>query len=150
MLGFSYVPKEEDLIVAKETEDMVLYGPFLLLSPRTSDEFPPSDEVYYEALEAQLVHLLYKFEHGWIQSERQVFYTSDECISSIHFVFDENKKVSAINVFQRSSNLLNLEDDAQFFNYFIKKHLGGDLSIKTSILVSMPHIFKGKTKKVEG
>lgn len=148
MLGFSYPPTKDQLIVAKETEEMVLFKPFLLLSPRTEDTFPPSDEPYYTSLEMQLRHLIYKYEAGWISSERQVIYTSDECISVVHFVFDEEKNVSEINVFQRSSNILNLEDDCQFFNYFIKKYLDSR-DIKVNIMVSMPHYFKNKKKKIE-
>lgn len=148
MLGFSYVPEPERLIVAKETEEMVLFGPFLLLSPRTEDTFPESDEPYYTSLEMSLRHLIFKYEKGWISSERQVIYTSDECISTVHFIFNEDKEVSEINVFQRSSNLLNLEDDAQFFNYFIKKYLG-NRKVKVNMMISMPHIFKGKKKKIE-
>jgi hypothetical protein len=148
MIGFSYIPTPSQLIVSKETDEMVLYEPFLLLSPKTDDKFPPNDEPYYTSLEYTLRHLLYKYEKGWITSERQVIYSSDECISTIHFIFDEHKKVKQINVFQRSSNLLNLEDDAQFFNYFIKKYCDGE-KVKVNILVSMPHIFKHKKKKVE-
>lgn len=148
MLAFSYTPKPEQLIVAKETEEMVLFEPFLLLNPRTDNDFPPSDEPYYTSLEMTLRHLLYKFHKGWISSERQVIHSSDECISTVHFIFDEKRNVSAINVFQRSSNLLNLEDDAQFFNYFVAKYLDL-LTIDIKIFVSMPHIFKGKLKKIE-
>lgn len=149
MKGFSYVPSQDELIVSKETEEMVLFYPFLLLSPRTDDKFPASDEPYYTALEFQLRHLLFKFEKGWIKSERQVIYSSDECISTVHFIFNDEKKVSTINVFQRSSNILNLEDDAQFFNYFIKKYLEESPWITVNIMVSMPHIFKNKLKKIE-
>jgi len=149
MKGFSYVPSQDELIVSKETEEMVLFYPFLLLSPRTDDKFPTSDEPYYTALEFQLRHLLFKFEKGWIKSERQVIYSSDECISTVHFIFNDEKKVSTINVFQRSSNIHNLEDDVQFFNYFIKKYLEESPWITVNIMVSMPHIFKHKLKKIE-
>jgi len=132
----------------KTTEEMVLFEPFLLCNAATeSNDFPSDDEPYYTALEYQLRHLLYKFDKKWISSERQVIFTSDECISTIHFLFDENMRVNTINVFQRSSNLNNLKDDVQFFNYFVKKYLARKVDI--NIFVSAPHTFIGKSKKVE-
>ena len=146
---FQYeLPVIEKLSILKETEDMVLFEPFLLINPVTKTNFPPSDELYYTSLEMQLRHLLYKFDKKWITSERQVMYHSDECISAIHFIFDKNYKVTKINVFQRSSNLLNLEDDVMFFNYFVNKYLP-DLKVDINIFVSAPHVFKGKKKKIE-
>src|SRR5437763_11239386 len=97
ILGFTKIPTANDLIVAKETDEMVLYEPFLLTNVRTRTTFPPSDEPYYTSLEMVLRHLLFKYEKKWITSERQVIYSSDECISTIHFVFDENDKVTKIN-----------------------------------------------------
>ncbi|UDY80710.1 hypothetical protein [Geobacillus phage GR1] len=147
--SFRYeLPQIDKLLISKETEEMVLFEPFLLINPITKTDFPPSDEPYYTSLEMQLRHLLYKFDKKWITSERQVIYSSDECISTIHFIFDENNKVKQINAFQRSSNLLNLEDDVQFFNYFVKKYLP-DSKVDINIFVSMPHVFKGKKKKIE-
>jgi hypothetical protein len=147
MYGYNKIPTRIDLEIAKETDDMVLFEPFILENVKTSTDFPPSDEPYYTALEYQLRHLLFKFEKGWITSERQVIHSTDECISTIHFIFDENKEVSRINAFQRSSNILNLEDDVQFFNYFVNKYL--ETNVEVTIFVSMPHIFKNKLKKVE-
>lgn len=133
--------------IVEDSDDMVLFESFIAENLKTSLEFPPNDELYYKALEAQLVHLLYKFEKGWISSPRQVMYNSDECISNVHFVMNSKKEVTQINVFQRSSNLYNLEEDVQFFNYFKNKH--GLNHAKVSILVSMPHAFKDKMKKIE-
>lgn len=149
IISFQYdLPSIDKLLVSKETEEMVLFEPFLLINPVTKTDFPSSDEPYYTSLEMQLRHLLYKFDKKWITSERQVILVSNECISTVHFIFDENNEVSKINVFQRSSNLLNLEDDVQFFNYFINKYLT-NLKVDINIFVSAPHIFKGKKKKVE-
>jgi hypothetical protein len=149
METYKYIPAIFELDVSKETDEMVLYEPFLLLNPVTECiDFPLDDEPYYTSLEMQLRHLLFKFHKGWITSERQVIYTSDECISTIHFIFDEKRNTKGINVFQRSSNVLNLEDDVQFFNYFIAKYFDL-LKVDLNIFVSMPHIFKGKTKKIE-
>lgn len=136
------------LDVVNDTPEMTLFESFLLENIDTGfTDFPSTDKVYYESLEHQLKHLLYKFENGWISSDRQVINTTDECISTVHFVYGANKKVVRINVFQRSSNLLNLEDDIQFFNYFCKKYFNHKVDV--SILVSMPHIFHGKRTKVE-
>ena len=134
-------------LVIDEDDEMVQFEPFIVENLKTSNEFPKSDKLYYESLEAQLVHLLYKFEKGWITSKRQVMLHSDECISNVHFLIDSNNQVYGINVFQRSSNLFNLEDDIQFFNYFKHKHLSKYVDIK--ILLSMPHLFKFKNKKIE-
>lgn len=135
---YEMLPELSELEISKTTEEMVLFKPFLLINPETASTFPDFDEPYYTSLEYILRHLLYKFEHNWIKSERQVMYTSDECISTIHFIYDENKKVCTINVFQRSSNLNNLKEDVQFFNYFIKKYF--DRYVELNIIFSMPHI----------
>ena len=149
MQFFIKIPSIDTLFISKETKEMKLYEPFIMMNPPTkSNDFPKTDYLYYKSLESQLLHLLYKFKSGWISYERQVILSGDECISTVHFIFDENKEVSRINVFQRSSNLLNLEDDVQFFNYFINKHLSSK-QIELLIFVSMPHVFNGKTKKIE-
>lgn len=142
------IPYIEDLNIVKETEDMVLFEPFLLSNPKTnSNDFPEFDELYYLSLELQLKHLIYKFEKGWITSERQVMLATDECISTVHFIFDNEKNVTGINVFQRSSNLFNIEEDIQFFNYFIEQFIGTKVDL--NIMFSMPHIFKDRIVKIE-
>ena len=142
------IPYIEDLNIVKETEDMVLFEPFLLSNPKTnSNDFPEFDELYYLSLELQLKHLIYKFEKGWITSERQVMLATDECISTVHFIFDNEKNVTGINVFQRSSNLFNIEEDIQFFNYFIEQFIGTEVDL--NIMFSMPHIFKDRIVKIE-
>ncbi|MEK5205182.1 hypothetical protein NST55_28480 [Bacillus sp. FSL R10-2789] len=148
MLGHSTVPQPHELIKSKETDEMVLFEPFVLINPLTKVTFPDFDKEYYTMLEHSLYHLIFKFRKGWITSERQVIYSSDECISTVHFIFDENKEVIGINVFQRSSNVLNLEEDVQFFNYFIRKHLSA-VQVDLRIMVSMPHVFKNKLRKIE-
>lgn len=142
------VPSIEDLDIVKETEEMILFEPFLLSNPKTkSNDFPEFDELYYLSLELQLRHLIYKFEKGWITSERQVMLSSDECISTVHFIFDNEKNVTGINIFQRSSNLFNIEEDIQFFNYFIEHFIGTKVDL--NIMFSMPHQFKNKKTKVD-
>ena len=134
--------------IKKETKELIYFDSFTLLNPETELTFPSSDEPYYTSLEYQLRHLLFKKERGWITSERQVIYTSDECISTIHFLYDENNKVDQVNVFQRSSNLLNIEDDIQFLNYFINKYLDIE-TVDLVIFNSMPHVFKHGGKLIE-
>ncbi|MDD9768022.1 hypothetical protein [Bacillus subtilis] len=149
MLQFPRIPSIGELVYLKENDEMILYESFTMINPQTRNTFPESDEPYYTSLEMQLRHLLYKYDKGWISSERQVMLSSDECISAVHFIFDNEKRVIGINVFQRSSNLFNLEDDVQFFNYFINKYLRGHKKIKLTYFVSQPHIFKNKNKKIE-
>ncbi|WP_353856834.1 hypothetical protein [Bacillus sp. Bos-x628] len=149
MLQFSRIPSIGELDYLKENDEMILFDSFTMINPCTENTFPDSDEPYYTSLEMQLRHLLYKFSSGWISSERQVMLNSDECISTVHFIFDNEKRVIGINVFQRSSNLFNLEDDVQFFNYFINKYLKEHKKIKLTYFVSHPHIFKNKNKKIE-
>lgn len=148
MYSYDHIPSLRELNVAKETDEMVLFEPFILENPETEILFPPSDEPYYTALEMSLRHLLYKFSKGWITSERQVIFSSDECISTVHFLFNEKKQVTSIHVFQRSSNVINLYDDVQFFNHFINKYCESS-KVDLKIFVSMPHRFKGKLKKIE-
>lgn len=150
MLTFNQeIPESKDLNIVKENKEMVLFEPFLMTNPHVClpTEPPESDQLYYDSLKAHLVHLLYKFEKGWISSERQVIYSSYECISTIHFTFDDDKKVKSINVFQRSSNLLNIEDDIQFFSDFIFNNIL--YPVELNYFVSQPHILKGKVKKIE-
>lgn len=140
--------ENNSLIVRKETEDLIYFESFTLLNPTTELTFPKNDEPYYTSLEYQLRHLLFKKERGWIGSERQVIYNSDECISTIHFLYDEDNNVEQVNVFQRSSNLVNIEDDIQFLNYFINKYLHV-YKVDLIILNSMPHVFKHGGKLIE-
>lgn len=143
------LPEIKDLDIVFDSEEITNYKSFMLKNIETSIDFPFDDELYYSALEHQLRHLIYKFDKGWITSNRQVIYTSDECISTVHFVMNEYKQIVQINVFQRSSNLNNLVDDVQFFNYFVNKYLPNPLLPEINILVSMPHVFKNKHKKIE-
>lgn len=135
------------LIKGEETEELINYGSFVLCNPITDLDFPEFDELYYTHLEYSLRHLLYKYKKGWIPSNRQVMYSSDECISTIHFVFNNKDEVTEVNVFQRSSNLNNLKEDAQFLNYFINKYLGNNVHL--NIMISVPHIYKNKRTKVD-
>lgn len=130
-----------------ENDSIINYESFMLINPITEKIYPDFDEPYYTHMEFTLRHLLYKFEKGWITSPRQVMFSSDECISNVHFVFDEDMNITDINVFQRSSNINNLKEDAQFFNYFIKKYIGYPVIL--NIFISIPHCFKNKKIKID-
>ena len=130
-----------------EDNKIINYEQFILENPITKNTFPEFDEPYYTHLEYSLRHLLYKFDKNWITSSRQVIMATEECISTIHFVYDNNKKVTNINVFQRSSNINNIEEDMQFLNYFKEKYLTLDVNI--NVFVSMPHIFLDRITKVD-
>ena len=149
---FNFIEKDftdlqKELTIVDKTDTLINYEQFILINPITINKFPKFDTLYYEHLEYTLRHLLYKFESGWINSSRQVMMSSDECISTIHFVFDNNKKVTNINVFQRSSNIRNIEEDMQFLNYFKEKYLTSNVNI--NVFVSMPHIFLDRITKVD-
>lgn len=147
--------EDVQLVIIDETKDMVSYEPFILKNAHRSTipQKPDFDELYYEHLFLTLKHLIYKYKKGWITSPRQVIYSSDECISTVHLIFDDNKNLTNIHIFQRSSNIVNLEEDVQFFNWFI--HHGAMLSVEqahkveTVHFVSMPHRFKNKKTKVD-
>ena len=134
------------LNIESKDEDLINFESFLLMNPITEIKFPEFDEPYYTHMEYTLRHLLYKYEKGWITSPRQVMHSSDECISNVHFSFI-NGKIIDVNVFQRSSNINNIEEDIQFLNYFINKYIG--YKVNLNILVSMPHLFCKKKTKVD-
>lgn len=138
--------------VRKITKDTIYYNPFIIQNPVTDFVFPDYDEVYYESLLAQLIHELYKFKEGWTSSERQVMVFGNECISTVHFLFDLSGNVTNINVFQRSSNLEIFDKDCQFFNYFIVKELmteNSGIEINLTIFNSSPHRFLSKKHKID-
>ena len=135
------------LEVSSKNNEIINYESFLLTNPISKKTFPEFDEPYYTSLEYSLRHLLYKYEKKWITSNRQVIHSTDECISNVHFVFDTDNKVTGVNVFQRSSNVNNLEEDVQFLNYFVNKYI--DHAIELNIFVSMPHIFTNRKTKVD-
>lgn len=138
---------KEFLNVTSSDEEITNYESFLLKNPISKVVFPDFDEPYYTSLESSLRHLLYKYENNWITSSRQVAHSTDECISNVHFVFNTDNKIISVNVFQRSSNINNLEEDIQFLNYFIRKYLNKDIEL--NIFISMPHEFHKKKTKVD-
>ena len=144
---FSEESIDSYLNVTSSDEEITNYESFLLKNPVSKVAFPEFDEPYYTSLEYSLRHLLYKYENNWITSSRQVVHSTDECISNVHFVFNIDNKIISVNVFQRSSNINNLEDDIQFLNYFIRKYLKKDIEL--NVFVSMPHEFHKKKTKVD-
>ena len=146
---FNGIVEIDKLATIDESKTELYYEPFMVINPITKkDTLPSFDQLYYEYLEKTLEHLLYKYENGWISSPRQIMYNSQECISTVHFVIHKDGLI--INVFQRSSNVNNLEEDLQFFNFFIKKHLKNKYEkVDVNYIVSMPHIFKDRRTKVD-
>ena len=133
------------LKVENENDELINFETFILSNPITENEFPEFDKPFFNRMDATLKHILHCYTEGWINSERQIFYTSNECLTTIQFVFRRNKLV--VNCFQRSSNLKNLKEDAQFLNWFIMNNFS-EWPFELNIMVSMPHYFKNKTTKV--
>lgn len=128
-----------------ETNEVIYYMPIRYYS----DEFkettiPDNDKLYYQKLELEIAHLLYKYDHRWITSERQLCIADgSECITLIHLVPKEKEKMD-MNVYCRSTNIKQIDDDIQFLEYICKKY-GID---KLYIDFAMPHEFIGKNNKL--
>jgi len=60
------------------------------------------DILFYNRLRAELKHLWYKYENNLLKSHRNIFITSDECITTIQFLWHDN--VLYCNVYSRSCN----------------------------------------------
>ena len=133
------------LKVENENDELINFETFILSNPITDNEFLEFDKPFFDRMNATLKHILHCYDKGWITSERQVFYTSNECLTTIQFIFRRNRLV--VNCFQRSSNLKNLKEDAQFLNWFIINNFN-KMPFELNIMVSMPHYFKNKTTKI--
>lgn len=134
------------LAIEDENSEVINFESFILVNPKTDIVFPENDRLFFERMDATLKHILYCYEHGWIRSERQVFYTSNECLTTLQFVFREDRVM--LNVFQRSSNLNNLKEDIEFLNYFLERNFPS-IEKELNVFVSMPHVFKHKLRKVD-
>jgi len=138
-----------DLLVEDRTENqknnIINYGSFVLINPKTEIKFPEFDEPFFNRMDATLKHVLHCFDKGWISSERQVFYSSNECLTTIQFIYRENR--IQCNVFQRSSNVNNLKEDVEFLNWFLNEHFKEEEK-ELNIFVSMPHRFTDRETKV--
>lgn len=131
-------------------DGMMLLEPAHLTNPhkdeKISFDFPDHDQPFYKSLEAQLDHILFKWEEDWIKSPRQLMFNSDECVSIVHFKVAPTSytRVDEIRVFCRSTNMKQVDYDVQFFKYYIKKlELLGQAhqSCLLDITLSMPHYF---------
>lgn len=130
----------EFMTISKETDKMTLFYPVLLEDVQdlmTYISYPEEDLLYYKSLEAQLDHLLFKYREGWIKSERQIFYSSDECISSIQFILNDENDIDKMIVYCRSSHIRQMESDLAFLKYYAKK-VNEDVLI--SVMMGMPHL----------
>ncbi len=96
------------------------------------------DKPYYDMLEKNLEHILYEYQLGWI-NERQLTYTSLDCISFIQIKI--NKKIELIEWFvsQRSCDIEKHKlNDILFFKYFTYK-VFPDWDFKIYYSCSFPH-----------
>lgn len=137
---------KNELVEVSRSKDLIDYASFMLVDPITEIKFPEFDKPFFDRMDATLKHILYQFKEGWITSPRQVFYSSNECLTTIQFVF--RLDTVEMNIFQRSSNVNNLKEDVQFLNWFLKENFHG-IETHLNIFVSMPHEFTNKKTKVD-
>lgn len=145
----TYEDLQKELLVRNTKGNVKNYKEFMLINPKTTIEFPKFDRPFFNRMNATLKHKLHCYKEGWITSERQIFYSSDECMTTIQFVFDEQWSCITMNVFMRSSNLRNLDKDLQFLNYFLEKNFDSTMTKTLNVFVSMPHIFLDRLTKVD-
>ena len=96
------------------------------------------EPIEYNAFRAAWKQMKYKYKKGWINSKRQKYIDSTECISFIQ------ETETGINAFLRSSNI----DHPVFFNdiAFLATLLEkGELNV----FVSIPHTWNNDKSKIE-
>lgn len=120
---------------------------------RSFDEFDKSvDPIYYDMVEACLTHKLYERDLGWI-NDRQMVYTSDDCISMIQLVpfYDGvNKEPVFYNIFahQRSCDICKHKtNDLTFYLYFMEKHCP-DVPFNLYYTCAVPHTYEKITRVI--
>lgn len=143
----TYEDLQKELMIRNTKDNLINFKEFILINPKTTIEFPKFDRPFFKRMDATLKHKLHCYDLGWITSERQVFYTSDECMTTMQFIFETNR--ITMNVFMRSSNIRNLDKDIQFLNYFLEKNFDPMLKRTLNVFVSMPHIFLDRVTKVD-
>lgn len=95
------------------------------------------EPLYYKELYSRLEHTQYKIDSGWIESPRQNYILSEDCISIIQ------KRSTGINSYIRSSNIDNiLYNDVCFLCTLVDK---GELNI----MISIPHTWGNNKNKIE-
>ena len=139
---------QKELQVRNKKDNLINYKEFILINPKTLIEFPNFDKPFFDRMNATLKHILHCFRNGWITSERQIFYSSNECMTTIQFIEDKKNNNITMNVFMRSSNLRNIDQDIQFLNYFLKENFPNE-NHTLNVFVSMPHIFLDRITKVD-
>lgn len=96
------------------------------------------DKPYYDMLEKSLEHILYEYKLGWI-NERQIIYTSNDCIPFIQLKVYKNKETIEWFVCQRSCDIKKHQlNDILFFKYFSYK-VFPDWDFKIHYTCSFPH-----------
>ena len=107
-------------------------------------EFNPIiDPVYYEMMNQILNHIKYKREHNLV-NDRQMVYTSNDCISFVQIVNNENWDTGLTNQYeiivqQRSLDIgkHGINDMLLFYNWFKKEFKQDELILHYN--VSIPH-----------
>ena len=99
---------------------------------------PLVDKPYYDMLEKSLEHMLYEYQLGWI-NERQMIYTSNDCIPFIQLKVYKEKEIIEWFVNQRSCDIEKHKlNDVLFFKYFSYK-IFPDWDFKIHYSCSFPH-----------
>ena len=79
------------------------------------------DVPFYNRIRSELDHLFYKQKIGLVKSHRNLFITSDECMTTIQFIRSLDKLY--INVYARSSNYKeSYNEDIGFICDYIKNN----------------------------
>lgn len=137
--------------IVAETKDLIQYEPFILNNPQKliryknrHIELPEHDGFYYRSVKAQIEHLVFKYNHGWIKSFRQLILDTNDCMSTFHIVPNaSNGKLEQVNIYCRSTNIAQMEYDVEFSVWIVKylKEVFGN-EPELNITFSIPHIIK--------
>lgn len=144
----TYEDLQKKIFLRNRKDNILNYYEFILENPKTLIKFPEFDKPFFDRMNATLKHKIHCFKEGWITSERQICYSSEECMTTIQFIIEESWNTVTINVFMRSSNLRNIDKDIQFLNYFLYENFRGYIH-HLHVFVSMPHIFLDRITKVD-
>lgn len=136
------------LSVSDESSNYILFEPFISKNPTQKLEYFGEefihDAFYYRSVMAQFKHMIYKFNLGWIKSERQLILSSDECMSTFHLVTDaKGKKINNFNIYCRSTNMKQMIHDVYLIKCmeeYLKGHFNTS-DMETTVIFSNPHLY---------
>lgn len=142
-----------DIVFSKD--GYIEYEPICIIITGSDDLKPylnydkTGDPLYYARVKAELDHLSYQYEQGWITSRRQVAIHSHDCMSIVQLQECDNDAV-AMHVFMRSSNIHNaLYADIGFLSEWLLNSKYKDSELSLNITISVPHSFGNSLTKVE-